>query len=87
MTFHFFYFTICLEHCPDIDAPSNGRVHTSRGFARPRKSTFSCNARYRLEGQHVLHCLPNGQWEQVKPTCQGMGKIGTTNDMLKKSAI
>ena len=63
-------FVVDFGKCPFLDAPDNGFV-VIRGFLVGDNATYFCNADYILmSGDHVRHCMTDGQWSGSIPSCQ-----------------
>ncbi|XP_076823402.1 sushi, von Willebrand factor type A, EGF and pentraxin domain-containing protein 1-like [Clavelina lepadiformis] len=62
--------------CPDVAAPENGRILTSREneFYFPHSSVlFECDKGFRRVGQLSITCLTNYKWSAQAPTCEETG--------------
>ena len=64
-------FTILIETCRTLSAPSHGRLTTSKDgeFA-----FFSCKRGYTMKGSDVLQCV-NGKWNKSPPSCEAISKF------------
>lgn len=57
--------------CLPLDDPTNGSV-TLCGLQPGGRAAYSCNYGYELDGQDVLTCLTNGEWNNPPPTCHNI---------------
>lgn len=70
--------------CDELDAlpPPNGK-RIGQSFTIGSELKFKCPSSYKLIGQKILTCLPDGQWSSLPPNCEhrctkvqcGLGKI------------
>ena len=56
--------------CPPLDNPKNGFTHVQQ-YWEGRRVLLTCDPGYWLKGSSERHCLANGTWSGVQPSCIG----------------
>jgi CUB/sushi domain-containing protein len=54
--------------CPNPGVPSNGR-RIGNDFRAGMIVFFFCNDGFQIEGEQLLLCLENGEWNNDTPNC------------------
>ena len=67
----YFYTFLCLEHCPVLKNPRNGRVMVT-GFSEGDTATYECHCGFVLdnESNKVQTCQENREWSNQTPKCK-----------------
>ena len=60
---------VSVVHCGLLEAPAFGTMSTN-DTACGTKTRFACDECYDRIGNSSLTCLPNGEWDNLVPTCQ-----------------
>ena len=68
-------YTVAVD-CGNLANPTNGRVDLT-GTIVDSTATYSCDDRFRLQGQSTRTCQDDGQWSGSAPTCER--KLGVAN--------
>ncbi|XP_053372795.1 E-selectin-like [Mercenaria mercenaria] len=55
-----------LNVCPNVTAPANGSVNTSKKSV----AVYSCIRGFEIIGSNTLVCNLNGSWDSLPPTCK-----------------
>ncbi|KAL9961673.1 hypothetical protein ACROYT_G030665 [Oculina patagonica] len=57
--------------CPPLESLKHGHTHGQQ-YWQGKHVSFTCNSGYWLKGSSERHCMKNGTWTGVQPSCIGM---------------
>ena len=60
-----------LGYCDEPEIPVNGDI-VGTGNMVGNRVTYFCNSGFKLSGDAVRTCQPNGQWSGTLPKCNRM---------------